>query len=409
MHHKSSHTASSPSAGVRCCRARPDAHGAPARPPGRAADGDPRHHSREYRAAEPREGSAAQRITDQLDDHELLPRFRKPPAFRRPCRRPPRAPPPVPDRAWRLHCLFPRLCPCRNRRNALRSASRSGSWGSDALSRGFVDHHELLPWACESEGARRLGRSRRRGRSDRRSGRRSSDRVRRLEDDLLRQSPGRGRPRDHGGEGHPDRQREAALARARSAGCGPCNHEPRLDRLRDHPGFKCGLDFLSDARLRSCRSRRSRRVRCPRIPHREAAAQGWAARRSRSRRRPLPDACGSRIDLRALLSLLGLSPERPWNEPADDRPRLRSARARSRGRRSWSRPHRRSPWRSRTTRLALLRLQPSAWRCLPTLARTAPISATSSRECSSPGSVSASQWSRSRSRSSPALARASRA
>ena len=101
MHHKKSH--SHPPRPLSKAPAEQEEPRAPARAPRRAADGHPRHHRREHRAAEPREGPAAQRLADQLDDHELLARLRQPPALRRPRRRPARAPPPVPDRPRRLH------------------------------------------------------------------------------------------------------------------------------------------------------------------------------------------------------------------------------------------------------------------------------------------------------------------
>ena len=51
----------------------------------------------------------AQRLDDQLDDHELLADLRQPPALRRPRRRPPRPSPHVPDRPRDLHRLLVRL------------------------------------------------------------------------------------------------------------------------------------------------------------------------------------------------------------------------------------------------------------------------------------------------------------
>src|SRR5436305_7706316 len=78
-------------------------HHPSARPPGRTADGHPRHHRREHRPAAHRDGSAHERLDDQLDDYELLADLRKPPALRRTRGRPPWPPSHVPDGPRRLH------------------------------------------------------------------------------------------------------------------------------------------------------------------------------------------------------------------------------------------------------------------------------------------------------------------
>ena len=111
----------------------------------RPADGHPRHHRREHRAAAHRDGSAAQRLDDQLDDHELLADLRKPAALRRPRRRPPRAPPDVPDRPRRLHCLLVRLGDGRERGDALRLPRGPGARRRDPLPGSTLDHHVRIP------------------------------------------------------------------------------------------------------------------------------------------------------------------------------------------------------------------------------------------------------------------------
>ena len=245
------------------------------RAPRRAADGHPRHHGREHRAAEPRQGPAAQRLTDQLDDHELLARLRQPPALRRPRRRPARAPAPVPDRPRRLHrCRrSPRPSPAppppcsrhvRARVSAPRCSPRPRSRSSRPAST-----------AREGEGARRLGRGRRRRCSDRRPRRRPPHRVRRLADDLLRQPPRRSRTRDRRAQGHPGRHREAALARARPARRGrsqrraSAQSSTRSRRARVPAGLPPRRSPFGSRRPRG-----PRRVRRPRAPHREAAPAG---------------------------------------------------------------------------------------------------------------------------------------
>ena len=99
----------------------------------RSADGDPRHHRGEHRAAEPRRGSAAHRLGHQLDDHELLAHLRQPAPLRRPRRRPARPAPDVPDRPRHLHRLLVRLSNGRHRRRSLRRTRRPGPRRRDAL------------------------------------------------------------------------------------------------------------------------------------------------------------------------------------------------------------------------------------------------------------------------------------
>ena len=127
------------------------------------------------------------------------------------------------------------------------------------------------------------------------------------------------------------------------------HHESRRDRLRDHSGRGRGLDFGSDAPVRAPAASQASRPSRPRAPHRHTAPADRAARRSRSRRRTLPDARRSRFDLRTLPAQLALPPERARLGAALDRPRLRPARPRRRSRRARSRPHRQHARRPRPT------------------------------------------------------------
>ena len=178
------------------------------------------------------------------------------------------------------------------------------------------------------EGARRLGRSRRRRCCDRRARRRRPHRVRRLADDLLRQPPRRSRTRDRRTEDRPGRHSEAALERSRPPRRPARNDESRRDRLRDHAGPKVpaglpprrslfGLGGLAGLAA----------FAALRAPHRHTAPADRAAGRSRGRRRPLPDARRGRFDLRPLPAQLALPPERARHGAALHRPRLHPARA----------------------------------------------------------------------------------
>ena len=89
--------------------------------------------------------------------------------------------------------------------------------------------------------------------------------------------------------------------------------------------------------LRPRRPRRPRGLRGPRAPHRHAAPADRAARRSRSRRRPLPDARRSRLDLRPLPAQLALPPERA-RHGGRSRPASPSSRSRSRQESARTRP-----------------------------------------------------------------------
>ena len=139
----------------------------------------------------------------QLDDHELLARLRQPAPLRRPPVRPRRAPAHVPDRPRNLHRLLGRLRRRGHRGGIVRSTRRPGPRSRPALTGRPLDHHERVPRQGAGEGARSLGRSRRRRRGDWRPRRRRPHRGRRLAPHLLRQHPGRDRARSRRPERHP--------------------------------------------------------------------------------------------------------------------------------------------------------------------------------------------------------------
>ncbi len=197
------------------------------RPADRPADGDPRHHRREHRAAEPRRRPRAERLDGQLDDHELLARLRQPAPLRRSARRPGGSPAHVPDRPRRLHRRVGRLGARGHRCGAVRRPRRSGPRGRDALPGRPLDHHDGVPGQAAGEGARRLGRRRWRRRRDRRPRRRRPHRGRRLAADLLREHPDRDRARRRLAEGHPRRRRQAELARPRRTRRPARHRQPR--------------------------------------------------------------------------------------------------------------------------------------------------------------------------------------
>ena len=249
----------------------------------RAADGDPRHHRGEHRAAEPLGRPESDRVQHQLDNHELLAHLRQPAALRRPRRRSARTTPDVPDRPRHLHRLLVCLSDGRHRRCPLRSPRGPGSRRSAALPGSARDHHGRLPGQAAGQGARRLGSRRRRRCRDRRARRRRSDRVRRLADDLLRQPADRSRTRHRRTQDHPRRHPQAALDRSRPPRRPARDHEPRRNRLRDHPGRGRRLDIRSDSPLRP---RRSRRPRLPSPPssaaptHRCCGSSAWPTAQS---------------------------------------------------------------------------------------------------------------------------------
>ncbi len=256
MHHKPKHTEHE----IAIDATDGDAAAAPLASPGaarRAADGHPRHHRREHRAAAHRDRPAPERLEHQLDDHELLADLRKPLAVRRPRRRPPRSPPHVPHRPRHLHRLLVRLGDGWKRRDAVRCSRGPGARRRDALPAALSIITAAFHGSASREGARRLGRSRRSRSGDRRHRRRRPHRVRRLADDLLRQSPRRGSAARRLAEGRSGRHAQAALARPRPCRGSPRDDEPRRDRLRDHAGGLRRLDFHPDAPLRHRRRSRA--------------------------------------------------------------------------------------------------------------------------------------------------------
>ena len=167
-----------------------------------------------------------------------------------------------------------RLRPRRHGRCAVRGAGRPGSRSRHALPGRAVDHHELLPRPREGEGARRLGRRRRRGCGDRRPRRRAPDRVRRLADDLLREPPCRVRTRGRGTEDRSGRRRAsracadwicAARSSQRPAWARSSTPSRRAQAPAGRPPRRsASRSPASRASLRSPSSRRTPSSRCSR-------------------------------------------------------------------------------------------------------------------------------------------------
>ena len=219
----------------------------------------------------------------QLDDHELLAHLRQPAPLRRPRRRPARTTPDVPDRPRHLHRILVRLRDGRHRRCPLRRPRGPGSRRRDALPRSARDHHVRLPGQPAGEGARRLGRSRRRRCCDRRPRRRPPDRVHRLADDLLRQPPRRSRPRRRRTEDHPGRHSQAAVdgSRPPRRSCSPRRASARSSSQSPRPRVLAGLPprLTCSASAVSPGSRPSRRSSAaPR--HRSCGSSGWPTAQS---------------------------------------------------------------------------------------------------------------------------------
>ena len=353
MQHKKSHSHSprSPPA----THTEPEEPGTPARPPRRAADGHPRHHRREHRAAEPREGPAAHRLPDQLDDHELLARLREPPALRRPRRRPARTPPPVPDRPRRLHRVFARLGRSPEPPRALFAARAGQGLGAAMLSpaalsiitscfHGHAKAKALAAWGAVGGAGAAIGVV-------------AGGLLTEFADwrmiffvnlpvavalaiTALKVIPA---------DTEKPRWRGLDLRGARRR-----DNEPRRDRLRDHPG------------LRAQAGRPPRRSRS-----RSSASPG--SRRSASSRpstdKPLLNVArladravggGLFLMLAAAGSIFGLFflcsvylQNVLGTSPLHDRPRVHPARPRGRDRRSCRRAHRRPPRRARAARLGV--------------------------------------------------------
>ena len=295
--------------------------------------------------------SAARTISWTITSYSLD--LRKPAPLRRPRRRPARTPPAVPDRPRRLHRVVARLGARRARADALFAARAGQGLGAAMLSPAALS---IITTAFQgTQRAKALAASGAVGGAGAAMGvlvGGHPHRVRRLADDLLREPAGRAGARRRRGQGH-----SAPTSRSR-AGVGSmcavrCRHgEPGRARLCDHAGCECRPELDSDGRFQlsaassgSPRSRpREARTERPLLTRR-------AARGSRGRRGALPDGRRRRVDLRAVLSLLGLPPERARNRAADDRPRVHPARARGRDRRTRRRAHRRPPRRADAPRV----------------------------------------------------------
>ena len=217
--------------------------------------------------------SRAERLDGRLDDHELLADLRQPAPLRRPRGRPRRPQAAVHDRPRRLHRVVARLRDGRHRGSALRGARRPGPRRGDALPGGALDHHDGLPGQSAREGARGVGRGRRRRRRDRRPRRRRPHRGCRLAADLLRQPPRRDRARRDRAEG-----RSRATSRSPAGAAWTCP-------ARCSPPASLGALVFAITQAAAPAGRRRRRSGSPRsalVGPRRLRGLASAGRRTRS-------------------------------------------------------------------------------------------------------------------------------
>ena len=272
-HNKRRTTRSAPAQDAAVSRAFEVASGAAGRAARRPADGDPRHHGREHRAAEPRQGPAAQRLDRSAG------RSRATRSSSAACSSSAAA---LADLLGRRRLFLTGLGVFTVSSLASALAGTAGALFAARAGQG-LGAAMLSPAALSiittsfqgnaaGEGARGLGRGRRRRRSDRRPRRRPADRVRRLADDLLRQPPRRDR-------------------RSRS---------PRSRSSRATPRSRAGADST--------------------CPARSSAPPAWARSSTRSRR-PISAGWGSTQTLG--LALAGARRASPRSPPGSAGPRSR--------------------------------------------------------------------------------------
>ena len=302
--------------------------------PSGATDGDPRHHGREHRAAEPRDrprGYSGSTISWTITSYSLD--LREPAPLRRPGGRSARTQAPLPDRPRHLHGLVACLpAMAASAGDALRGARRSRPRRGDALAGCPLDHHDGLPpalhrakalaaWGAVGGAGAAIGVLV--------GGVRTEVADWRLIFYVnlpvavaLAVAAVKVIPRRRGS--WPSWRGLDVTRRSCSATGEPCHSSlpsPRAlvrglgvdsdDLPRRWPAF-AGLAIFAV---------NERHTETPLLPHR-------AAGRPCRRRRALPDAGGSRLDLRALPALLALSSERARHRPARTRV-LRSSRWRS--------------------------------------------------------------------------------
>ncbi len=170
-----------------------------------------------------------------MGDHRLRDHVRRVPDAGRPRGRSARTAQGLRRRRRRVHDRLVLLRACLVRGRADRLARRSGSRCRDHLPGGALDHHDDVQRGRRAEqGARDLGRDRRRRRGGRCARGRRAHEVPRLGMDLLRQRAGRS---DRAGADTAVRPREPRRARVE-----PGRRGRRCGHLRSRPARLCGLD-----------------------------------------------------------------------------------------------------------------------------------------------------------------------
>ena len=238
----------------------------------RAVHGRARRDDRERRAALDPEGPRALRGRPPVGRELLHADVRRLPAARRPRRRPARAQAPVPRRHRAVHL---RVAARRARavgHDAHPRPRPAGPGRRARLARRAVDHHHDLPGGRGAhQGARRVGRHRRRRRRVRPAARRHPHRPARLGVDLLRQRADRHRGPSCSPRARPRVDLGRRDARLRPRGRRHRHGRPRRSRLRHRQGAGVGLGLGRDARDRPAGRRAARRLRRHRAPLRRPA------------------------------------------------------------------------------------------------------------------------------------------
>ena len=141
----------------------------------------------------------------------------------------------------------PRRWPAPRRRSSRRAPARASARRCSPPPRSRSSRPPST--ARAGEGARGLGRGRRRRCRDRRPRRRRPHRGRRLAADLLREHPRRDRARGRRARRSIPARRRASRAGAASTCLARCSPpQPRHARLRDHPGGRRRLELDADDR-----------------------------------------------------------------------------------------------------------------------------------------------------------------
>ena len=232
-------------------------------------------------------------------------------------------------------------------------AARAGQGLGAAMlvARGALDHHgRVHPGRRAGEGARSLGRGRRRRRGVRRPARRHAHRARRLAPDLPRQPARWRRARRRRGQDRARRLAATPVAWPRCPRRAAGHPEPRLARVRRVASRQRGVGLDADAGSR-CRGARGPGGVCrARAAHRSASARGAAPRRSRRRRRVADDARRLGRPVRHVPAQLALHAERARHRPARERPGVPAHGSRHRRRRPPRHPRHQPRRRARPAR-----------------------------------------------------------